>query len=213
MSVSSRIDNWKCRWKNFWQTNFYVAHFQRRTQSLSKIVTNHHSSTMFEIQPKKCHFYFKNQFESSRQKSIIQAQFLSFLGGKIQIFLKSKWDISKSFQTVCRSKLKTFKKVNHMGYQLLLNTNQEIKMRWDDYQKMGLFCYICLVDLVLQKLLFHSRKKLKSKQIYLYWREVWEQQKSINSSHASLQSQKGVLRTQVCNQTSIIVFVLLNSHL
>ena len=46
-----------------------------------------------------------------------------------------------------------------MGYQLLLNTNQEIKMRWDDYQKMGLFCYICLVDLVLQKLLFHSRKK------------------------------------------------------
>ena len=108
-----------------------------------------------------------------------------------------------------------FKKVNHMGYQLLLNTNQEIKMRWDDYQKMGLFCYICLVDLVLQKLLFHSRKKKQvlSKQIYLYWREVWEQQKSINSSHASLQSQKGVLRTQVCNQTSIIVFVLLNSHL
>ena len=142
------------------------------------------------------------------QKSIIQAQFLSFLGGK------SKWDITISFQTMCRSKLKTFKKVNHMGYQLLLNTNQEIKMRWDDYQKMGLFCYICLVDLVLQKLLFHSRKKqVLSKQIYLYWREVWEQQKSINSSHASLQSQKGVLRTQVCNQTSIIVFVLLNSHL
>ena len=93
-----------------------------------------------------------------------------------------------------------------MGYQLLLNTNQEIKMRWDDYQKMGLFCYICLVDLVLQKLLFHSRKKqVLSKQIYLYWREVWEQQKSINSSHASLQSQKGVLRTQVCNNLNYCI--------
>ena len=129
MSVSSRIDNWKCRWKNFWQTNFYVAHFQRRTQSLSKIVTNHHSSTVFEIQPKKSHFYFKNQFESSRQKSIIQAQFLSFFGRKnSNIFENLNETLLKVFKPCVDPNSRLLKKWTIWDYYSTLIR----KSKWDE---------------------------------------------------------------------------------